>query len=121
MQQLLALLKQTLNERQLSISHLSALASSAHKQHEAGLLQLAIQLHLPLHLLPATELEPYNPRLSQHSALSLQITGSYGVAQASALCVAERLSNRRADLLGERNNSRNATCAIARTNPTESL
>ncbi len=113
MLQLLALLEQTLGKHQLNISHLSALASSSHKQHEAGLLQLACHLQLPLLLLPPAPLARYNQRLSQHSTLSLHITGSAGVAQASALAHAEQLADGRAQLLGERGNTATATCAIA--------
>lgn len=121
MQQLLELLELHLSEQQLNISHLSSLASSAHKQHEAGLLQLAIQLRLPLLLIPATELARQHARLSQHSALSLQITGSAGVAQASALAAAEQLNKGQASLLGKRCNNANATCALAQIFPAESL
>jgi cobalt-precorrin 5A hydrolase len=119
MQQLLELLEQSLSKYQLNIGHLSALASSGHKQHEAGLLQLATHLQLPLLLVPAPQLARYNERLSQHSALSLQITCSAGVAQASALACAERLAYGRAELLGERSNTATATCAIAVINTPE--
>ena len=121
MQPLLELLEQSLSEHSLSIAQLSALASSDHKQHEAGLLQLACHLQLPLLLLPAAQLTRYNERLSQHSTLSLHITGSAGVAQASALAGAEGLAHGPASLLGERRNNANATCAIAHLNPAESL
>jgi cobalt-precorrin 5A hydrolase len=121
MQPLLELLTQSLSEHSLSIAQLSALASSDHKQHEAGLLQLACHLQLPLLLLPAAQLARYNQRLSQHSALSLHITGSAGVAQASALAGGEQLACGPASLLGERRNNAKATCAIAQINPTESL
>ena len=121
MQALLELLEQSLSEHSLSMAQLSALASSDHKQHEAGLLQLACHLQLPLLLLPAAQLARYNERLSQHSTLSLHITGSAGVAQASALAGAERLACGPATLLGERRNNANATCAIAQIHPTESL
>lgn len=119
MLQLLALLEQTLDKHQLNIAHLSALASSSHKQHEAGLLQLATHLQLPLLLVPPQQLARYNDRLSQHSALSLHITGSAGVAQASALAHAERLAYGRTELLGERCNTASATCAIAVINTLE--
>ncbi|MBX9914892.1 MAG: cobalamin biosynthesis protein [Pseudomonadaceae bacterium] len=121
MQRLLEMLEQALSEQQLSISQLSALASSAHKQHETGLLQLAIHLQVPLYLVPSQQLARYNERLSQHSSLSLQITGSAGVAQASALAVAERSPQGTARLLGERCNNANATCAIAHLIQAESL
>ncbi|MFZ3182632.1 MAG: cobalamin biosynthesis protein [Pseudomonas sp.] len=113
MQQLLELLLQALDQHHLNISDLSALASSSHKQGESGLQQLAMHLQLPLLFASAEQLSAYAERLTQHSPLSLRITGSAGVAQASALALAERLSTRRAELIGERLNSANATCAIA--------
>jgi len=113
MLQLLDLLQHALDQHQLKISDLSALASSGHKQDEPGLLQLAAHLRLPLLFASAEQLSPYTERLTQRSPLSLRITGSAGVAQASALALAEQLSAGRAELLGERLNNANATCAIA--------
>ncbi len=119
MQQLLKLLQQALRNHHLNISNLSALASSSHKQDEPGLQQLAAHLQLPLLFAPAEQLSLYSSRLTQHSSLSLRITGSAGVAQASALAVTERLSAGRAELLGERLNNASATCAIAAATPLE--
>lgn len=99
---------------------LDALASSSHKQDEPGLRQLAEQLCLPIAWLPASQLGPYHQRLRQTSALSLQITGSAGVAEASALAQVELLSGQRGELLGEKLRSANATCAIAAAPITES-
>jgi cobalt-precorrin 5A hydrolase len=113
MQQLLELLQQALRNHHLNISDLSALASSNHKQDELGLQQLAAHLQLPLLFASAEQLSAYAERLTQHSPLSLRTTGSAGVAQASALALAERLSTGCAELLGERLNNTSATCAIA--------
>lgn len=113
MQQLLELLLQALDQHHLHIGDLSALASSSHKQDEPGLQQLAAHLQLPLLFASAEQLSAYAERLTQHSPLSLRITGSAGVAQASALALAERLSARRAELIGQRLNNTYATCAIA--------
>jgi cobalt-precorrin 5A hydrolase len=111
--QLRELLLQTLNAHNLQPTELRALASSSHKHGEPALLQLAAELQLPLHWLSAEQLKPYELRLSQHSALSQQMTGSSGVAEASALALSERLSHSQAELLGPRRHNRNATCAIA--------
>lgn len=115
MQPLFDLLQQALDQHQLKITDLSALASSNHKQDEPGLQQLAMHLQLPLVFASAELLGLYTERLTLHSPLSLRITGSAGVAQASALALAEQLSARRAELIGERLNNANATCAIAVT------
>lgn len=111
--QLFELLQQTLTPHGLQPSDLDALASSSHKQDEPGLRQLAEQLCLPIAWLPASQLSLYHERLRQTSALSLQITGSAGVAEASALAQVELLSGQRGELLGEKRRSANATCAIA--------
>lgn len=119
--QLFDLLQQTLRPHGLQPADLSWLASSSHKQDEPGLRQLAEQLHLPIAWLPASQLSHYHERLRQTSALSLQITGSAGVAEASALAQAEVLSGQRAELLGEKLRSANATCALARAQLLETL
>lgn len=112
-QQLLDLLLQALQRQGLQPADLHSLASSTHKQDEPGLQQLAEHLQLPLSLLPGALLEGYHTRLSQHSPLSLQITGSAGVAEASALALAESLSGQPAQLLSSKIRSATATCALA--------
>jgi cobalt-precorrin 5A hydrolase len=107
------LLLHTLALHSVPISALSGLASSEHKQTEPALLQLASELQLPLYWLSPAQLQPYDSRLSQHSALSRQLTGSAGVAEASALALAEYLSGGRAGLLGPRQHNASATCALA--------
>lgn len=111
--ELLDLLQRTLGELGLQTSDLACLTSSTHKQDEAGLQQLAEHLRLPLVLLPAERLSAYHERLSQHSPLALRITGSAGVAEASALAQAEALGGARAELLCRKRSSASATLAIA--------
>lgn len=111
--QLRDLLLHTLVRHDLPLSALAALASSQHKQAEPALLQLASELQIPLYWLSPVQLQPYDAHLSQHSELSRQLTGSAGVAEASALAQAESLSGGRARLLGPRQNNASATCAIA--------
>ena len=114
MGELLELLEQTLQQLGLQVADLDCLASSAHKAGEAGLRELAEHLRVPLVLLPAERLGRYHERLSRHSVLSLRITGSAGVAEASALAQAEILTGGRATLLCARRSSARATLAIAR-------
>jgi cobalt-precorrin 5A hydrolase len=83
----------------LTAGELSALASSTHKADEAGLRELAAALGLPLALLPAEVLAGYDGRLTRHSARSEALTGSAGVAEASALAEAERRAGSPARLL----------------------
>ena len=107
------LLQQTLTSHGLALSALAALASSQPKQAEPALRQLADELQIPLYWLSSSQLQPYDARLSRHSPLSRQLTGSAGVAEASALAQADTLSAGHARLLGPRQHNASATCAIA--------
>lgn len=97
----------------LELAALGGLASSLHKHQEGGLRELAIRLQLPLNWLSENDLQQYDHALSERSALSLQHTGSAGVAEASALAQAERASGQPAALIGPKLRSGNATCALA--------
>lgn len=112
-----ALLHRALREHGLAIAALSCLASSERKTDEPGLHELAAHLQLPLALLSAAQLAPYDASLSEASPLSKMLTGSAGLAEASALAHAETLSHGKAQLLGSKLRSANATCAIAVTRP----
>lgn len=111
--ELLDLLQRTLVLQGLTLEHLSALASSEHKSAEPGLLQLADYLHLPITFLPNADLARYHGRLSETSELALRTTGSAGVAEASALALAERLGGGHARLLLTKQKSPSATLALA--------
>lgn len=115
--ELLALLDSALKEQGSSTAELTALASSAHKADEPGLQQLAAQLNLPIGFLPAEVLAGYHGRLSETSAKALQVTGTPGVAEASALALAERLCGQPAHLWITKRKSAAATVAIARVHP----
>ena len=110
---LLRLLRQALDNQGLALADLRGIASISLKADEPGLQQLAERLGLPLVLYHGAQLQPYDARLSQHSELSRQLTGSAGVAEASALAQAESLTGGRARLLGPRQHNASATCAIA--------
>ncbi len=107
------LLQRVLQQHDLALSAIDCLASSAHKAAETGLLELAEYLRLPLVWLSAEQLAPYDGALSGASSLSKQLTGSAGVAEASALAQAERATGQKARLLGAKLRSANATCALA--------
>nr|WP_288455230.1 cobalamin biosynthesis protein [uncultured Pseudomonas sp.] len=117
LEELLSLLDDTLAEHGSGTAELTALASSEHKVDEPGLQQLAAHLNLPIHFLPAEVLAGYHGRLSQTSAIAQRVTGSPGVAEASALALAERSSNRPARLWITKRKSPNATMAVARSDP----
>ncbi|SDH71689.1 cobalamin biosynthesis protein [Pseudomonas panipatensis] len=112
-EELHALLRETLAEARVEEGALTALASSDAKALEAGLRSLAQRLKLPLELLPAQRLAPYESRLSVVSERVRQASGSAGVAEAAALALVEDLAERPARLLLPKRRSANATCALA--------
>lgn len=109
------LLHQALREHGLMMASLSCLASSEIKANEPGLQALAAHLRLPLALLSATQLAPYDALVSEHSPLGKNLTGSAGLAEASALAQADNMGNQKARLLCRKLRSANATCALAIT------
>jgi cobalt-precorrin 5A hydrolase len=107
------LLHRALRAHGLTIKALICLASSEHKANEPGLQQLAEHLQLPLAWLSAAQLAPYDDSVSEFSPLSKKLTGSAGLAEASALAQAEIISSQKAQLLCRKMRSANATCALA--------
>ncbi|WJN58087.1 hypothetical protein OH686_05040 [Pseudomonas sp. SO81] len=114
MAELRELLQQSLVQFALPLDALHGLASSAHKRDEAGLLQLAADLGLPLDFYSAEQLAPYESQLSEGSELVRELTGSASVAEASALAGASARSGRAAVLICPKQRSAAATLAIAR-------
>lgn len=72
---------------------------------------------LPVDALSDTDLAPFAARCLSQSEASLRETGVPSLAEAAALCAAERASGRRARLLGPRIATEAATCALATTAP----
>lgn len=108
------LLEKTLEQFALPLSALDGLASSAHKRGEAGLLQLAAELGLPLDFYSAEQLAAHESQLSAGSKRVRELTGSASVAEASALACAAERSGRPAALICAKQRSASATLAIAR-------
>lgn len=108
------LLEKTLAQLALPLTALHGLASSAVKRDEAGLLQLAADLGLPLDFYSAEQLAFYEPQLSEGSERVRELTGAASVAEASALAGAAKLSDRPASLIYSKQRSAAATLAIAR-------
>lgn len=108
------MLDATLQQLALPLTALDGLASSAHKRDEAGLLQLAAELDLPLRFYAAEQLGCYEPQLEERSALVRERTGAASVAEASALAGATALTGRTAILICPKRRSAAATLAIAR-------
>ncbi|MDB6145431.1 MAG: cobalamin biosynthesis protein CobE [Pseudomonas sp.] len=110
---LLELIERSLRLYGLKIEAINALASIDQKSTEPGLLALAEQLGLPLVFFSPEELAPFAAQLSHRSALAFAHTGCYGVAESSALALAQRLGVESGELLITRQKNRQATFALA--------
>lgn len=107
------LIEVNLLEHRLRLADITALASIDIKSSEAGLLELAEQLRLPLGFFSADELSAFETQLSHRSEIAFDSTGCHGVAESAALAMASRLSGSPARLVIERRNSSRATFALA--------
>ena len=108
-----ALLDQVLQAHQIERVQIKALASIDLKRDEAGLIELAAQLELPLTYFSSDQLAVFEPRLSHHSQIAFERTGCYGIAESAALALAERLAGTSASLLITRQKYAQATLALA--------
>lgn len=108
-----ALLDQTLLAHGIELNQVRALASIDLKRDEAGLLELAEQLGLPLKCFSAQQLARYQERLSHRSEIAFKCTGCYGVAESAALALAEQMGTTPATLLIPRQKACEATLALA--------
>lgn len=114
---LLQLIEQSLAAHGFSLEAVSALASIDQKNAEPGLLALAEQLGLPLVFFSAAELAGFEAQLTHRSSVAFAHTGCYGVAESSALALAQRLgldlSSTSSELLIPRQKNPQATFALA--------
>lgn len=111
--ELAGLLRDVMQSRNLPFAALAGLASIDLKREEPGLLQLARDLDLPLGFFSAAQLAPYAPRLSHRSEIVFLHSGCYGVAESSALALAEQVSGSPAQLRVERIVRDDMTLALA--------
>ena len=109
-----ALLDQALQAHQIALQQITALASIDLKRDEPGLIELAAQLGLPLTYFSSEQLVGFQPRLSHLSDIAFERTGCYGVAESTALALAEQLAQTPATLLISRQKYAQATLALAR-------
>ena len=110
-----ALLDQALQAHQIGLHQIKALASIDLKREEAGLIELAEQLALPLTYFSSEQLAGYQLQLSHRSDIAFERTGCYGVAESAALALAEQLNQAPAKLLIRRQKYAQATLALACT------
>ncbi len=111
--ELRALLAQTLAEAGLDESNLTALASATLKADEEGLTALAAALDLPLALFTPQQLAACEPRLDRTCETVRTAIGAASVAEAAALLQAEAQAGAPARLLVGKRRSDQATCALA--------
>lgn len=110
-----ALLDQALQAHQIELHQIKALASLDLKRDEPALVELSEQLGLQITFFSSEQLIAYQPQLSHQSQIAFERTGCYGVAESSALALAEQLSNAPAKLLIPRQKYAQATLALACT------
>ena len=109
--ELLDLLIHSLRQHGLTVDSLVGLSSIAHKRNEASLHGLAEHLALELVFFAPEQLSIYQA-MTAGSALTQAATGSPAVAEPCALALAARMGASPC-LLGEKNRSASATCALA--------
>jgi len=109
------ILETTLQQANLTVDNLSAIASIDVKQDEVGLIELANELNIPFHTYSAEHLRSVEDQLTQRSDIVFKEVGCYGVAEAAALVDAATLTTSAdAELLIPKHKNRQATCAVAR-------
>jgi cobalamin biosynthesis protein CbiG len=108
-----ALLQQTLTDCGLAIDQVDSIASIDTKKDEAGLLELAQSLTIPLTFFTAEHLNTFAGEISNPSAAAIDAVGTVSVAEASALALAEMSGGEKAELIGRKQKNADATCAVA--------
>ena len=114
------LLVETLAKADLTIKHVSAIASIDVKADEVGLIELANELNIPFLTYPAVTLRKVEDQLSYKSEIVFKEVGCYGVAEAAALICASHsvtvngVTANDAELLVPKHKNKQATCAVAR-------
>ncbi len=115
MAELETLLWDCLQQAGLSLDQVDSINSIAIKADEAGLIQLAGKLDKPLQTWEKDPLAQMEPLLSTRSDYVFNTVGVYGVAESAALLGAQQRSGQAPELVLNKQKSRRATCAIARS------
>ncbi|NQU61596.1 MAG: precorrin-3B C(17)-methyltransferase [Rhodospirillales bacterium] len=109
--ELIALAEETLTGAGLAAGSVACVVSLDLKSDEAAVHGLAAHLNVPARFFTAAELEAEAPRLANPSDVVFAEVGCHGVAEGAALAAAGVKSQ----LVAEKNKSKRATCAIARS------
>ncbi|MDP6645605.1 MAG: precorrin-3B C(17)-methyltransferase [Rhodospirillales bacterium] len=108
--EIVELVRSSLASEEVSERALACLASIDIKEDEAGLIEAAAALGVPLRLFGAAELERQTPRVTEPSDYVFETVGCHSVSEAAALAGAGDDGR----LLAAKRKSERATCAIAR-------
>ncbi|WP_020406268.1 cobalt-precorrin 5A hydrolase [Hahella ganghwensis] len=111
------LLQHCLDDAGLSITQIQSINSIDIKADEQGLIALAENLDRPFHTWSKASLSTMEGLLSTRSEYVYNTVGVYGVAESAALYAAGNATGEQAELVLNKQKSRRATCAIARSYP----
>jgi len=95
--------------------NIAHIASIDLKADEVGLLQYCEEQQNSLQVFPASQLRTVEDQLSYKSEIVFKEVGCYGVAEAAALLAASASTGKPAELVLEKQKSKRATCAVARS------
>ena len=112
------LLEQCLSDAGLTLDHIQSLNSIDIKADEVGLIELARKLGKPYQTWDAQQLGTMDELLSTRSEYVFNTVGVYGVAESAALYAAQQATGQTPELVLNKQKTRKATCAIARSYPT---
>ena len=110
-EELLSLIEKTFNEASISLNAIGVIVSLDLKFNEPAILQLGKTLNRPVRFFDAMQLESEKERIRNPSDAVFQAVGCHGVAEPAALTAVGSTG----DLLIEKQKSKRATCAIARS------
>lgn len=112
------ILEQCLAQANLTISQISHINSIDIKSDELGLIELAQRLNKPFKTWSVEQLSAVESLLSTKSDYIFSVVGVYGVAESAALVDVINQTGQAGELILNKQKSATATCAIARSYPT---
>jgi len=115
---LAAHLADCLDQAGIDIEQVRAITSIDIKADELGLIALAENLNKPFECFDANTLRTVEQQLSTKSEYVFGVVGVYGVAESAALYAAQQRTGEPAELVLVKQKTAKATCAIARSYPT---
>jgi len=99
----------------VSLAIIRCVSSIDLKADEVGLLEFCASLSTELEVFPAETLRTVEDQLSYKSDVVFREVGCYGVAEAAALLSASSISGCTSELVLQKQKTKRATCAIARS------